>query len=66
MSDGTPGTRSYVGRFGTSIGWAPFQIFMILAATLAKSSAASADLHSVGSNSPGLERHLSQREQADR
>jgi hypothetical protein len=47
MSDGIAGTRSYVGRFGTSIGWAPFQIFMILAATLAKSSAASADLHSV-------------------
>jgi hypothetical protein len=47
MSDGIPGTRSYVGRFGTSIGWTPFQIFMILAATLAKSSAASADLHSV-------------------
>jgi hypothetical protein len=40
---------------------APFQIFMILTATLAKPSAASVALPRVCLESPGLGHHLSQR-----
>jgi hypothetical protein len=54
-----------LGRFGTSIGWGLFQIFMILTATPGQRLHWRAEIcPAFGSNSPGLEHHLSQRRDA--
>ena len=58
-------SATYLGRFGTSIAWGLFQIFMILTATPGGRLQWRVEIcPAFGSNSPGLEHRLSQRRDA--